>query len=401
MGAQASMIQNLEWYSVFPLVTGIMAIALGIALLTRKPQIANVNGFFVLMLIFFMAGISDFMMINADNADAALLFARVLLFLLILVFSGYLFISTQLTFIPLGKWFGRYRYAFYTLSVLLGLVVALDLGSVGHNEFGYGPSVVADVLVALGVVILFAGASVSLMARRWFATDDGNIRSECVLLSLAVLMPFVWGSVLLVLRLLDINVPMELSPGFLVSILIMVFSIYRQRLFSVMPVPEDRTTIKGGKEAEVLPLGSYILYEESRPDGMYESLLSQISNGVEGLIVTRTYPHDLREKYGLKRTPVIWLSSQPGQDCVDPTNLSILEHTIIEFLKVGHNTVVAIDGLEYLISNNGTTRVLRLLYGLRDEILMNDSRLMVALDPAVLDIKELAYFERDFKVERK
>jgi len=256
-------------------------------------------------------------------------------------------------------------------------------------------------LVALGVVILFAGASVWLMARRWFATDDGNIRSECVLLSLAVLTPFVWGSVLLVLRLLDINVPMELSPGFLVSILIMVISIYRQRLFSVMPVPEDRTAIKGGKEAEVLPLGSYILYEESRPDGMYETLLSQISSGVEGLIVTRTYPPDLREKYGLKRTPVIWLSSQPGQDCVDPTNLSILEHTIIEFLKVGHNTVVAIDGLEYLISNNGTTRVLRLLYGLRDEILMNDSRLMVALDPAVLDIKELAYFERDFKVERK
>jgi hypothetical protein len=216
-----------------------------------------------------------------------------------------------------------------------------------------------------------------------------------------VLMPYLWGIVLMVLKLVQIKVPSELSPGFMVSLLILAFSIYRHRLFTVVPVAEDRSAIKGAKYAAALLPGSYLLYEEAKADGMYESLLSQISNGVEGLIVTRTYPQDLREKHGLIRTPVIWLTSQPGQDCVDPTNLSILEHTIIEFLKVGHNTVVAIDGLEYLISNNGATKVLRMLYDLRDEILMNESRLMVTLDPAVLDEKELAFFERDFKLVRK
>ena len=192
--------------------------------------------------------------------------------------------------------------------------------------------------------------------------------------------------------------PRDLSPGFFISSLIIAYSIYRHRFFIIVPVSEDSASHHRGKEAAVLPSGSYLLFEEEKADGMYETLLSQVSNGVEGLIITRTYPEDLREKYGLKRTPVIWLSSQPGQDRVDPTNLSILEHTIIEFLKVGHNTVVAIDGLEYLISNNGATKVLRMLYGLRDEILMNESRMIVTIDPAVLDERELAFFERDFKV---
>jgi hypothetical protein len=214
-------------------------------------------------------------------------------------------------------------------------------------------------------------------------------------------MPYLWGVFLLAMEELQVKAPFELSPGFLISTLIITYSIRRQGLFTLLPVSEDRSDIIGAKEAAILPVGSYLLYEETKADGMFETLLSQVSNGVEGLIVTRTYPEDLREKYGLKRTPVIWLCSQPGQDRVDPTNLSILEHNIIEFLKVGHNTVVAIDGLEYLISNNGVMRVLRMLYGLRDEILMNESRMIVTLDPAVLDEKELAFFERDFKVVQK
>ena len=401
IGAQAAMIQDLMWYSAFPLLTGIMALVLAIALLRTRRQIANVNGFLVLLLLFFVSGVADFLMINASDEASALFYARTLFFFLVLLFANLLYISTQLTFIPLSKRFEKNWYIYCTISVMIAVVVALNLKTVGHNEFGYGPPRTYDTIVALGVVTAFVAAAVSLMVRRWFSSDDEMVRSECVLLCMAVLMPYLWGAVLEFLRFINIRIPSELSPGFLVSILIITTSIYRHRLFTVVPVPEDRTGIKGAKDSALLVPGTYLLFEETKADGMYESLLSQISNGVEGLIVTRTYPEDLREKYGLKRTPVIWLCSQPGQDHIDPTNLSILEHTVIEFLKAGHNTVVAIDGLEYLISNNGSSKVLRMLYDLRDEILMNRSRMIVTLDPTVIDDKELAFFERDFKVVRK
>jgi hypothetical protein len=394
------MIQDLQLYSAFPLVGGIMALALGVSLLRKNRHNAIVNGFFALMLLFLVAGIFDFLMINADPGNA-LFFTRVALFFVTMIFAGFFYITTQLSLIPLSKWFKRNRYVYYAISAAVGLAVVINLKRVGHNDFGFGPPRNYDTIIILIAATVFAAASLSLLARRWLATKNQTERSESVLLSLAVLMPYLWGIVLEFLRFLQIHIPSELSPGFLVSSLIIAYSVHRHRLFTILPVSEDRAGIIGAKEGAVLQAGTYLLFEEAEADGMYEELLTQVSNGIEGLIVTRTYPEDLRDKYGLKRTPVIWLCSQPGQDRVDPSNITILEHTIMEFIRNGHKTVVAIDGLEYLISNNGPGKVLRLLYALRDEVLMNQSRMIVTLDPGVLDPREIAFFERDFEVVRK
>lgn len=400
-GAKATMIQNLEWYSAFPLITGALALVLGIAVFRRNRKIAVVNGFLVLMAVFLVAGIFDFLMINASDEVTALLFARGLVLSMVLISAGFLYLSTNMAFLPVSKWLEKNRGLYSAMSVLIGLVVAYNMNSLEHDQFGYGLPVSLESLAALIVVAAFTAATLSMLVRRWHQSDDELMRSECLLLSLAAVTPYLWGLLLFGLQLYDFNLPSELSPGFFASIVIVAFAVYRHRLFTVLPVSEDRAGIIGGKEEGVLPVGSYLLFEETKADGMYETMLSQISNGLEGLIVTRTYPDDLRERYGLKRTPVIWLCSQPGQDWVDPTNLSILEHTIIEFLKMGHNTVVAVDGVEYLISNNGSSKVLRLFYGLRDEILMSQSRMIVTLDPRILDEKELAYYERDFEVIRR
>ena len=270
--------------------------------------------------------------------------------------------------------------------MIIGLVVAFNLKGVGHNEFGYGPSRILRDVPGGRCGHCIRARPLSLLVKRWFASDDVDVRSECVLLSLALLMPYLWGVFLVIAEASSrFRTPSELTPGFLMSVLIIAYSIQKYRLFSILPVSEDRSGIIGAKEADGPARVVICCSRRTRADGMFETLLSQVSNGVEGLIITRTYPDDLRERYGLKRTPVIWLSSQPGQDRVDPTNISILEHTIIEFLKIGHRTVVAIEGLEYLISNNGTIKVLRMLYGLRDEILMSESRMIVTLDPAVLE----------------
>jgi hypothetical protein len=400
-GAQSTMIQNLEWYSAFPLVTGMMALVLGIAVYRKNRQFANVNGFFVLMLIFLVISILDFILINASDQGNALRLARGVTLCLVLIFAGFLYVTTQLAHMPLGKWLERNRSLYAVMSLFIALVVAYSQDSVEASRFGYGVPETPQSLAALAVIAVLAAATLSLLVRRWIQSNDELVRNECLLLSLAVAMPYLWGLIVFVLNLFDLGAPSDLSLGLFVSISIMAFSVRRHQLFTVVPVSEDSAGIIGAKPGAVLDAGTSLLFEEARADGMYETLLSHVSNGMEGLIVTRTYPEDLREKYGLKRTPVIWLTSQPGHDHVDPANLSILEHTVIEFLKMGHNTVVAIDGLEYLISNNGPTRVLRMLYGLRDEIMMNQSRMIVTLDPGVLDTKELAFFERDFVVVRK
>jgi uncharacterized membrane protein YhaH (DUF805 family) len=400
-GAQSTMIQNLEWFSAFPIVTGIMALLLAIAVYRKNRHFANVNGFFILMLVFMVIGALDFILINASAPDNPLRLARGVTICLILIFAGFLYVTTQLAHMPLGKWLEKNRFLYAIMSLFIALVVAYSQNNVEAGPFGYGLPETLQSLAALVVIAVLAAATLALLVRRWFQSNDEMVRNECLLLSLAVMMPYLWSLIVFVLNLFSLGAPTDLSPGLFISIVIIAFSVRRHNLFTVVPVSEDKTGIIGARSGAVLDAGTSLLFEETKSEGMYETLLSQVSDGVEGLIVTRTYPDDLREKYGLKRTPVIWLSSQPGHDNVDPANLSILEHTVIEFLKMGHDTVVAIDGLEYLISNNGPNRVLRMLYGLRDEILMNRSRMIVTMDPGILDTRDLAFFERDFIVVRR
>ncbi len=97
---------------------------------------------------------------------------------------------------------------------------------------------------------------------------------------------------------------------------------------------------------------------------------------------------------------MIWLATQPGPDRVDPTSLSILQHTIVDFLQKGPPSVILLDGLEYLMSENQSEKVLRFVYTLRDLVTVSNSQLLVSLDPEVLELRDLAKLEREFELIR-
>ena len=60
-----------------------------------------------------------------------------------------------------------------------------------------------------------------------------------------------------------------------------------------------------------------------------------------------------------------------------------------------------LDGLEYLISNNPTERILKTVYAIKDEVIVSNSTLLVPIDPDVLDLAHLALFERVRSSENK
>ncbi|MBM4237430.1 MAG: DUF835 domain-containing protein, partial [Euryarchaeota archaeon] len=191
------------------------------------------------------------------------------------------------------------------------------------------------------------------------------------------------------------------APGFLVTVVAFTLAIVRYKLFIIVPVEESALTRlrKEEAEAEVAPATSHLV-EEKTPDAAYGVFLEQIASGSKGLLITRTHPDAVKERHGLVETPIIWLASTPGPDRVDPSNLSILQHTVAEFLRKDENTVIMLDGIEYLISNNPMEKVLRTMYAIRDEVVVANSRLIVPLDPEVLDESKLALLEREFEITR-
>jgi len=133
---------------------------------------------------------------------------------------------------------------------------------------------------------------------------------------------------------------------------------------------------------------------------IFVNLLSTEVGGVRlrGYIVSRQHPNLLRKHFGLTETPITWLATQAGENSLDPTSLGMLTHSIVDFFNKTENSIVLLDGVEYLITNNDFRKVVRILEQINDAVMHFKGRLMVPIDPRAFDMKELAILERYFEV---
>ena len=117
-----------------------------------------------------------------------------------------------------------------------------------------------------------------------------------------------------------------------------------------------------------------------------------------GLVVTRRHPNEVRIEYLIQTTPVIWLSSLPGKDNMDPSKLGLLTDLIIDFLEKSENGVVLVEGLEYLVTANDFQKVLRAIDRWSEVVMSKSSRLVMSIDPRAFDSKEVALLERNREI---
>jgi hypothetical protein len=120
----------------------------------------------------------------------------------------------------------------------------------------------------------------------------------------------------------------------------------------------------------------------------------------QGLMVTRQLPKDIRSKYFLQTTPIIWLSSVAGKDSMEPAKLSLLTDFLINSMEKSQNGVVLVDGIEYLITCNDFQRVLRAVDKWTETAMTSSTRLIITLDPSAFEQRELAMLERNKEIVR-
>jgi two-component system cell cycle response regulator len=80
--------------------------------------------------------------------------------------------------------------------------------------------------------------------------------------------------------------------------------------------------------------------------------------------------------------------------------LGKLAFIISEFIRKTKESVILIEGIEYLIIQNDFLSVLKILNGIGDLVVLSDSRLILTLNPYTLTEKEKALLERGFEVYR-
>jgi chromosomal replication initiator protein DnaA len=153
------------------------------------------------------------------------------------------------------------------------------------------------------------------------------------------------------------------------------------------------------RKLEILKISHSYLIEEERPVKCFEYFVDNLNIGMKGLALTRINPKRIKEQYNIGESSVLWLTDREGDpEGRVPPALERIIYKIEDFLNMPGKSILLIDGLDYLISNNNFDAVLRFLRRLIDEVSESDAIFIMSITPQTIDEQGLRTLEREMEI---
>ena len=159
---------------------------------------------------------------------------------------------------------------------------------------------------------------------------------------------------------------------------------------------EEGIPVVGGSEMtadrELGRRGVYLV-REPKAERVFRLFSDLLRTNARGLCITRIHPDDLRSRYRIEEAGFIWLSKSSGTKgrgmaIAEPSALVDIASAIADFTEGGGNAAVLLEGLEYMISQNGFGSILRFLQKVNEKIVLSDSVLLISANPAAMKDQE-------------
>ena len=145
-----------------------------------------------------------------------------------------------------------------------------------------------------------------------------------------------------------------------------------------------------------LEAGSTYLLFESAPKRSIELFLQELHGGKKGLYITRSNPTHVKRKFDLGESKLCWLTSvKASEDVTSVSGLQELSILVSNQIDNNPQSAIFLDGLEYLISNNDFSIVLRLIQQIRDKVSTSDSILIMPFNNESLEQRQVTLLERE------
>ncbi len=156
--------------------------------------------------------------------------------------------------------------------------------------------------------------------------------------------------------------------------------------------------IKLPSEYRMFESNKSYLIEEPRPARAFKVFTKFVEIGFSGLCISQIYPDELKSRYKLGNATVLWLTEQEVEGGISPLDLEMLQHEITEFVKGHRNSVVLLDGFEYLMTRNGFDSAFTFLQNVGDIISINRAKFIISIRSDALEPRHLALLERSIEV---
>src|SRR5438093_448452 len=187
------------------------------------------------------------------------------------------------------------------------------------------------------------------------------------------------------------------APGFILEMALVgliAFGVREKSFLQTLIVPEAEAHLLTKPTYELDRGYTYAVLERDAGQA-FEIFKDYVTHGTQGLCITRRAPKAVMTEYGLERTPILWLSRvSTEKNAVGPSPPEKVAMAVEHFIEVSENSIVLLDGFEYLVSHNDFGSVLALLHDLNESVVMRDSILLVPFDPTAFNEREIALVRR-------
>ena len=174
------------------------------------------------------------------------------------------------------------------------------------------------------------------------------------------------------------------------TVLLAMPAMRRRRASTGPPLPRAVADV-------VLEPGKAYLLSDEKSDRAFQIFASKLSKGAKGLAITRIYPDEARHRYRLRGASIVWLSRGYGRERIRPTNLGALVQEVERFVSGTKDTVVLLDGLEYLLVQNDPQKVVKFVQTLSDTASVHRTRILIPFNVKTVDEPLRALITRDLQ----
>ena len=173
----------------------------------------------------------------------------------------------------------------------------------------------------------------------------------------------------------------------------LVSTVFETETLNVKPLKESVT--RKETQFKLEPGYSYLIKDKT--EKAFEVFLDQVLGGSEGLCITREFPPRIRERYGLTKTPVVWLNEERVVGETTVHSLQDLSLLLSQFLQKAKRGLVLFESFEYLIINHGFKPFIQFLQLARGRIERSNGNLIAPILEGALDQKEERLLEKEMK----
>ena len=191
--------------------------------------------------------------------------------------------------------------------------------------------------------------------------------------------------------------PMEASLNSLLVLVFLLIAFSWQKLVKGL-IEKEKAYLATYKEIKEIHIASGLYLCKYRESCL--NIARAFIDRFESMIICREPPEVLRNKLDIgEDVKIWWLTKAEREDAIHPTRLPFMTYNIVEFInKENHKRFVLLDGIEYLILENGFESIYKFLTSLKDYAILYDAVILVPIDPDAYDLKEYNLLLREFEV---